>query len=677
MIVHLILGAARALLLASAAASPPVQQPAQQPALPDLSIEQLLGVTVLPVFGASERLQPVTEAPASVTIVTAVEIQRYGYRTLGDILRAVRGFVVTSDRNYTYAGIRGLSQPGDYNTRLLLLVNGHRINDNIYDQAYLGDELNLDVAMFDRVEVIRGPSSSLYGTSAFFAVINVITRTGASINGTWVDGAIGSLGTGMARVTHGRSLANGVMFVLSGKHQTSDGASRLYFDAFDTPATHDGVAESLDAERVSTLYGQLKWRGLAVTITTGERRKVVPTASFSTLFNHHNPREETTDSRTMVHAAWDRVLNGTTVGADLSFDHLSYRGIYPYDGASVGSTRPVVVNYDYATGTRLGAGLQATQALPGRQTVRAGVEAFANVTQKQWGHYDDPDLGATLSDESSRQGAIYVEDEVRLQPWLLLNGGLRHDRYARFARTTPRAGIIAIPSPNQSFKYLYGRAFRAPNAYELYYYADATDSLRPESISTHELAWEQYLGEWLRTSVSAYRSSASALIALVIPDPVLMNLAFINHGGMRARGLEVEAETRTRGGVQAVASAVFQRSVDENGTPLVNWPRRVAEARVSGPFPWPASTWSAELHHVGTRHTLLGTAIPPYTLAHAAITSRLSNHWYLALSIRNIFDRRYRDPASAEHVQDAIEQHGRILRLGIRWDLAAAARVVR
>src|SRR5476649_2179945 len=153
---------------------------AQQP-LPDLSLEELMSLDAGRVFGASGRLQPVTEAPASVSFITAEEIQRYGYHTLADILRGVGGMYVTDDRNFSYLGVRGFGNPGDYNSRVLLLVNGHRVNDNVYGQAEIGEEFGIDPAMFERVEIIRGPASSLYDNSAFFAVVNVITRTGASL----------------------------------------------------------------------------------------------------------------------------------------------------------------------------------------------------------------------------------------------------------------------------------------------------------------------------------------------------------------------------------------------------------------------------------------------------------------------------------------------------------------
>src|SRR6185503_8058386 len=155
---------------------------AAQTSLSDLTLDELMKLDSGQVFGASGRLQPATEAPASISFITAEEIRRYGYRTLADILRSIRGMYVTDDRNFSLLGAQGFAKPGDYNSRILLLVNGHRVNDNVFGQAEIGTEFGLDPAMFERVEIIRGPASSLYGDSAFFAVVNVITRSGASLD---------------------------------------------------------------------------------------------------------------------------------------------------------------------------------------------------------------------------------------------------------------------------------------------------------------------------------------------------------------------------------------------------------------------------------------------------------------------------------------------------------------
>src|SRR5581483_4270 len=109
-----------------------------------------------------------------------------------------------------------------------------------------------------------------------------------------------------------------------------------------------------------------------------------------------------------------------------------------------------------------------------------------NVHQDQQFHYVGS--GQALFDirRSSQQQAAYVQDEVRLSSRLIANAGLRYDRYESFQRVTPRLALILMPSPTQSFKYLFGRAFRAPNEYErnAFYFGDGTTGLRPESIDT-------------------------------------------------------------------------------------------------------------------------------------------------------------------------------------------------
>jgi outer membrane receptor for ferrienterochelin and colicins len=653
------------------AAMLPVRTSAQTaPQLVDLDLEELLRINVQRVFGASERLQPVTEAPSSVTIVTAEEINRYGYRTLAEILAGVRGFFVSNDRNYSYLGARGFGRPGDYNSRVLLLVNGHKINDNVYDQAYIGAELGIDVAMFDRVEIIRGPASSLYGTSAFFAVVNVVTRSGASIGGASIAADAGTLGSQLARGSFGRELANGVDLAASATYERSHGVGNLYFPAFDTPATNLGIAENLDGEQVGEMFGRVRVRALTLTAAYGRRHKLVPTASFSTLFNSQSPREQTTDQHAMLDAQFERWLGRTRVSADLFFDRSRYDAIYPYE--SEHDDVPVLINQDGFIGARWGAGAHATRSIAGHQTLTVGGEFIANIAQHQWTTFNDPLTAGFDIDQSSRQGAVYVQDELRLKPWLLLNGGLRYDRYRQFGRTTPRGGVIVMPSSNQSFKYLFGRAFRAPNAYELHYFEDATAYLEPETVDTHEVVWEQYVGEWLRTSLSAYRYTASQLITLRVVDPETspsgFGFGFFNDGTLRAKGFEAEAEVRSKRGLQALGSYSLQRAEDESSLALTNSPREMAKLRLSAPGPF-NSIGAFEVQSLASRRTPAGTTVGAATVANLTVTKRIGGAFELVGSVKNLFDARYADPASDEHVIDAIQQNGRTARIGIRWKL--------
>ncbi len=453
----------RALLMVLALAVPTAVS-AQAP-LPDLSLEELMALDAGQVFGASERLQPVTEAPASVSFITADEIARFGYRTLADILRGVRGMYVSDDRNFSLVGVRGFGNPGDYNSRILLLVNGHRVNDNVFGQAEVGAEFGMDPATFERVEIIRGPASSIYGDSAFFAVVNVITKSGASMDGSTVMIEAGSLGTRRARGTFGRVLANGVDVAASATYEQSTGVGRLYFPAFDAPDTNFGVAENLDGERLAQFYGKLSYKSLTLTAAYGTRRRTVPTASFDTVFNEQDNPEQTTDRHTLLDAEYVRMLGETRLALRASFDRFTYDGRYPFAADEAGD--PPRIGAPSVNGVRWTGGVRATRPLGRRQTLTAGVEFIDNVHQDQLSQYlNPPELFLDL-DRRSQQTALYLQDEVKFMPWLIGTFGVRYDGYEQFDRVTPRAALIAMPSPTQSYKYLYGNAFRAPNAYEL------------------------------------------------------------------------------------------------------------------------------------------------------------------------------------------------------------------
>jgi len=117
-----------------------------------ISLEELLNVRI---STAVKYEQTIREAPASVTIITSEDIERYGYRTLDEVLMSVRGFYTRNDRNYVYMGVRGLSRPGDYDNRILVLVNGHTLNENIYGAPFFGTDLGMNLAVIERIEIVR------------------------------------------------------------------------------------------------------------------------------------------------------------------------------------------------------------------------------------------------------------------------------------------------------------------------------------------------------------------------------------------------------------------------------------------------------------------------------------------------------------------------------------------
>jgi iron complex outermembrane receptor protein len=635
---------------------------AAQSAFTEFTLEELMKIEIEPVFGASKRLQPVTEAPASVTIVTAEEIARYGYRTLADVLRSVRGFYVSNDRNYNYLGARGFARPGDFNSRILLLVDGHRMNDSVYEQAAIGRDFGVDASMFQRVEVIRGPSASLYGTSAFFAVVNVIMQNGSDVNGATMAADTGTFGSRSVRATVGRKLANGVDFSLGASHTGSDGPSRLYIPAFDAAETNFGVAEGLDDENSRQLFGRINIGGLTLTGAYGQRTKGVPTASYFAVFN--DARLRTGDRRSFVDADYARTVRGTDVVVRGYFDRYDYNGSYPYeaDGPEY---------RDYARGMWAGTEARVTRSLAWRQKVSAGGEFRDNFRQGQGGSTAGAPEDDFAVNRSAKVGAVFVQDEIMIHQRLHASLGVRYDMYAGFSRATPRAALILTPSRRQAIKYLFGTAFRAPNAYELDYFSDGqrNEGLRPETIRSHEVVWERYTGTWLRTSVSAYRNDVSELLTLENDPAEVDGFIWTNHGDARAAGLELEGEWRF-GRIEGLASYTYQRARDvATREELTNSPRQATKVRFSTPGPTKGATIALETQYLGSRRTLAGNAVDSFVTANLMFVEPVGHGLDVVAGIRNIFGAHYADPGSEEHRQDVIEQDGRVFTVGLRWRL--------
>ena len=396
----------------------------------------------------------------------------------------------------------------------------------------------------------------------------------------------------------------------------------------------------------------------------------MPTASFGTLFNEQTSPEQTTDSHTLLDLEYTRSIGTTQLSGRASYDRYWGEGIYPF--AAVSSDVVPLVGRNDVLGTRWTAETRLTRPLPGRQVLTAGAEFIDNLHQDQRLDYNDPSVEGFIQNRSSTQHALFAQDELKVARWLIVNAGLRYDSYEDFSRVTPRAAVIVMPSPNQSFKYLFGSAFRAPNAYELNTFYFGPENLRPESIDTHEIVWERYTNDWLRTSVSGYWYRADSLITLMVDPSTRLGLTYANEGRVRAKGLELEAQMRLKGGVQGQMSYALQQVTDQDTqAALINSPRHMLKARVSAHGPTNQSSIAVEALAFSSRMTLLGNSLPPFALASVTMVQPIGRSFDISGTVRNLFNAQYAVPGSDQQLQDSIPQNGRTFRIGVRWKFPA------
>lgn len=633
---------------------------ADPPDLTGLSVEELAGLDM--VYAASRRSQTQREAPGFVTIVTANEIRRYGHRTIADVLRQVPGFYITNDHNYSYVGVRGFSRPGDYSTRVLMLVDGVRVNDNVYDQALVGQAFVLDLALVDRVEVVRGPSAAVYGNNAFFSVVNVITRRGQALEGGEIGIEGGSHDSGGVRGTYGRRFANGLDVIASMSGWRSSG-SDLYFPELDVEGLSDGRATGVNDEHSKSAFFALSYRGFTLRAQSADRRKVVPTGSFGTVSG--DPRNWTNDRNTVVAAGYEGSAKGWTYGARATHGRSDYFGSYVYAGDDVYD--------DGSAGVWWGLGGQATSPALGRHRFTFGGDAQDDVRQDQW--WQSALTGERTLDSRARswQAGVFLQDEIRISPLLHASLGVRYDRHPTVDRVSPRASLIWAPAGSTTVKALFGSAFRAANEYERHYYSAQTVEPRPETIRTFEIVGEQALPGRLRLTASVFDNHIRDLIVLITeeidPDSLVVpRQLFTNAGLLHSRGLDVALEARRGRDLRLRAAYGYQHTEDPaTGEEISNSPRHLVKFDTALPLGSRLSG-GVSLQYLSPRLTLLGDRTGSTTLVDLNVNvPAIWRHLDLSVGVRNLFDAEWEVPGSEEHVQRVIPQDGRTFSVRAVW----------
>ncbi|WP_075793194.1 TonB-dependent receptor plug domain-containing protein [Massilia putida] len=632
--------------------------------LSTMPLEDLMQMRV--VTTASKFAQPISDAPSSVVVLTAADIRDFGWRTLADALATLPGLYVTNDRNYAYLGARGFLRPGDYNSRFLLLVDGVRVNDTVYDQALIGTEGLLDMDMVKRIEFVPGPGSAVYGSNALFGVINVVTRDGSGLSGLQGSLTAGTQRERRARTSYGWHGQNGADLLLSASAFNRTGRD-LYFPEFDTPATNGGVARRLDWDRAQNFLVKGSVQGVTLSASHVARTKGIPTASFGAVFG---APDRTRDTQTSIGLTWNaQVAPALALAAQVQSGQADYVGTgwYPSD------TAVPRLNIDGAHARWYGASVNATLTNLPRQKIVLGAELGNDAHRDQY-NYDAQPYVLQLNDHHSAiRRAVFVEDEIRLPAGFLVNAGVRYDERETpdTHRFSPRVAIVHKTTAFDTVKLIVGSAFRTPNAYEMYYATSGPDgqlpnlNLQPERVATRELVLEHLLAGGGHATLSLFRYQVQDLISQQ-HDPKRGLLIFRNIDHADARGLEAALD-RDFGNVRVRASYSWQLARGTDGAPLIDSPRHLAKANLTAPLGWRGGRVGAELLCSGKRLAEQGAAAG-YCVANVTLSAlQLLPRTELSLSAYNALDQRYADVAGPAFVQSTLAREGRTLAAKLDW----------
>ena len=652
-------------VLMQAAFGQTIPEAAKPNDLADLTLEQLLNVKVT---SASLHEQSLKDVPGNVTVITAEEIARFGCRTLEDALSYVPGFFFTSDHTYTYLGVGGFALPGDYATRIIVMINGHNIAENVFDMStWFGYDSPVDMDLVERIEVVRGSSSALYGSSGMLATINVVTKRPSESSGTGTRFETDSLGERKAEVTTSVPLRGGADLLLSMSVFNNAGAHQLYLPEFDSPLTNFGRAVDMDGSRGYHLFADFTWGRWELLGVAASDQRQVPISFGPTIFNDRGVRSE--DSRRFAELSYTRDFYGDrSLSWGTSFDSYTYYGIYRYAGDDGG----VIDNRERDGGNWIGSRLsyRMPDLFNGHLTV--GTDAQLDLQAEVHVFNVAPVSGdVLLFNRPDRRVGIFAQQEWSVGKHWEINAGARFDwSYLKPDATSPRASLIYKPAGNTAVKLLFSRGFRDPSTFNMFYDDGISQIgnrlLRPETDHSYEINLDQRFLKRFRAQASLYRYDIANLIQDIYTPSGLAE--YVNQGGARSLGGSLGVNARLSGDIQIDASLELQRTIFSNGRVLPNSPGQVGKVRASLPLWRNRLMIGLGIQALGQRRTLDGIPLPWVILPEAVVSTRpMPGGISFSAGVKNLSNAFYRDPAALNEVVDSMIGRGRAYYLNLSW----------
>ncbi len=509
-------------------------------------------VTDVQVTTSSKNAENLQDALASITVVSAYEIEGYGALSLRDVLDRVVGTYITGSYYMpnNIISIRGDVTNG-FNTHVLILLDGRPMRENLFNGFNSAIYSGISLSSIERIEIVRGPGSVLYGTAAFAGVVNIILKKGKK-NATHGNQTVGSFNTLISEVGTGFDKGK---FKLATNFRLMNSAGwdfRVYDHErawIDEKASDRSASATLQASygglQLSSFVGVNRCNNFA----EGEFIKNTPYRQIENtrLFTDLAYQKELTKWWTI---AFNVTYNRSRFYEDIPLLTSNVRGNY-HDAFS---TDLLIEGYSYFKPIK-----HLNITVGGLRNILSGQFAQPHLTPD--GNLYDYGLGAINSNPristpryNNTWYSGYFQADYTFKEKLKILIGAQYNQANNKQSFVPRAGLLYKISPALAGKVMYGEAFRNGSSYERLSTEDESfgnPNLNPELIRTLEVNFSYtHPKKKAVISLTGYKSWSTNVIALSSPDDSLYIYPvtgesiplYVNIAAFRYHGIEFEGK---------------------------------------------------------------------------------------------------------------------------------------
>lgn len=488
------------------------------------------------VVTATKTEKELKDVTQSVTVITGEEIRKSGAT---DVAKAVQIATSVHIGDFgTPGSVESISIRGAYSSQVLVLLDGIRMNssrDGGFDLSFLP----VSVEDIERIEIVRGPASALYGSDAVGGVINIITKRPQTGKST-VSAVFGSHGYDLVHLgEEGRK--GGWYYAAAGKRETSDGYrvnSDLYRWVFNGRIGFELSKTSSLEFAANYLQADVGSPGSEDFGTTPHARQQERNRVFSG------------DYRVRFGQSLDLKLSGYRKRDDLGFQDP--------DTIDFGTMLPAPTNNRYEA-TSDGGEAQLIWLLASWNQLTAGYEMRRD-------RLDSFDAQNGTSEHAASLNAFYVQDEISVgEPLIIVIGGRQDDHSVYESKFSPKvSGRYTFKGTATILRASYGESFRAPTFNDLYFntsWAVGDPNLKPESAKEYEVSVEQQFGKDVTVKLAGFDRKVTDLIQWNWWDFYPMKPE--NIGKAHIKGYEAEAAYRIAAALSLMVNYTYINPVDE------------------------------------------------------------------------------------------------------------------